>query len=218
MDEESKKYTSTEEFEKTLKTGSFTTLKTNVAAGDSKVVDIVDGDNVTETETKTTKHAIIAIYSLGICIALANNYFVYTKNKHLKTVFIVTTLVTVLVLALNGYFSSFDKVHGHKEELGLYSYVENNGRVFLTASLAMIFFIDILFRCTNSGKNVIDFNVVLLPIILSFLYSVLILVIVWMPKHHGVYIRILRDVKTVFLTNSIANICLAMLILLNNFL
>ena len=48
------------------------------------------------------------------------------------------------------------------------------------------------------------------PVIISFIFSCLILTIVWMPKHSGLYIRVLREIKTVFLTLAISSLIISM--------
>ena len=109
-----------------------------------------------------------------------------------------------------------DKLQSHEKELDLYSYVELNGRVFLKASLVIIFFIQLAFTTLKGGEaksKKLDYRI-LIPVILSFLFSVFILIIIWMPKTNGIYIRVLRDIKTVFLTNYINNVIVTFLILL----
>ena len=49
-----------------------------------------------------------------------------------------------------------------------------------------------------------------IPIIMSFVFSCLIITLIWMPQTNGIYIRILRDVKTIFLTLSIASVIVSM--------
>ena len=156
---------------------------------------------------------ILVVYSFGIILTFCNNYFIYNHNKSIKNICLITFIFSSIILFLNCYFSIKDKLNSHAKELEVYSYVELNGRVFLTASLVIIIFIQIALKSLKAGSKKIN-NKILIPIILAFLYSVFILVIVWMPKTDGTYIRVLRDIKTVFLTNSINNVIVTFLILL----
>jgi len=162
------------------------------------------------------KNIILIVYVSGIIVILFNNYFIYINNKSSKKICLITFIFSSLILCLNCYFSIRDKLHSHEKELELYSYVEKNGRVFLTASLVIIFFIQLAFTTLKGGAihtKKLEYTI-LIPVILAFLFSVFILVIIWMPKTDGIYIRVLRDIKTVFLTNSINNVIVTFLLLL----
>jgi hypothetical protein len=118
--------------------------------------------------------------------------------------------MVIIVLGLNGYFSYKDSLKSFDIEIAQYSYVEENARVLLTASLAIAIFFQYLgldkIEISANIKKSIEF-----PIIMAFIFSCLIITLIWMPTHSGLYIRILRDIKTIFLILSIASVILSMI-------
>jgi hypothetical protein len=110
-------------------------------------------------------------------------------------------------LIANSYFSYKDSLKNFDQELNQYSYVEQNARVLLTASLAFVLF----FNYMGLSKVQKDIKMAIeIPVVMSFIFSSLILILIWMPKNNGLYIRILRDIKTIFLTLSIASALISM--------
>ena len=155
----------------------------------------------------TFKYAIY-IYFIGIIITICYTYFLYNINNAQFNIIIVMLLMTIVILFLNGYFSYKDPLNNFDIEIAQYSYVEQNARVFLTASLAIAMF----FHFSGMDKKIstINSNAVYIPIIMSFICSCLILTIIWMPKTSGLYIRVLREFKTILLTLSIISLIIAM--------
>jgi hypothetical protein len=108
--------------------------------------------------------------------------------------------------------SYIDPIINLSKEIEQYSNVEDNARVLLTASLAIAMFL----RFTGINNKSIKYKI-MIPVIMSFIFSSLVLTLIWMPKGSGMYIRILRDIKTIFLTSSIACLLITMYIILLNY-
>ena len=99
------------------------------------------------------------------------------------------------------------------KEVEQYSNVEDNAQVLLTASLAIAMFLRFIIGINKKSTK----YKIMIPVIMSFIFSSLILTLIWMPKGSGIYIRILRDIKTIFLTSSIACLLISMYIILLNY-
>ena len=150
----------------------------------------------------------ILIYSVGIFMSILYFGWLYTiYSKHSSILYTVTFFV-ISILGMNGYFSYLAPIESFQAEIEQYSYVEQNARVLLTSSLAVAVF----FKFSSMQKKMSS-NVkkgIEIPIIMSFVFSCLIITLIWMPQSNGIYIRILRDVKTIFLTLSIASVIVSM--------
>jgi len=158
---------------------------------------------------------ISCIYIFGILLAIMQFYFIRLKFPNNEYLFASISLCIIVVLCLNLYFSLKDPLQDYSNEVNLYEYVEQNGRVLLTTALANGLFINVIIQNHIRGSEII---MAVIPTILAFVYAALILTIVWMPKSNSIYIRLLRDVKTVFLINSIGLLVFSMLYFINFFI
>ena len=151
----------------------------------------------------------IYLYLGGIIFSIIYFYWLYTISHEQKYILLFIGSLTILILYLNGYFSYKDSLESFDIELNQYSYVETNARILVTSALAIAFFFQYKgFDKINMPENIkksIEY-----PVIISFIFSCLILTIVWMPKHSGLYIRVLREIKTVFLTLAISSLIISM--------
>lgn len=154
------------------------------------------------------KRNVIMAYLFGVLLIFLHSYIIYVNVKGLRNIIVYILLLNIGVLFSNLYFSYIDELNTYGNELNLYQYVEDNGRVLVTASLANALFLKVIMEVLN--KKNIGVYTILVPIIISFIYAISVLVIVWMPKNNGKYIRTLRDLKTTFLTNSIFTLILSM--------
>ena len=151
----------------------------------------------------------IYIYIIGIIFSIIYFYYLYNINREQKFIFIILIIV-IIILILNCYFSYEDTLKSFDDEISQYSYVEENARVILTSALAVAIFLK------HTGMN--DNNLtklqkksIFIPVVMSFFFSCIILTIIWMPKHDSLYIRALRDCKTIFLTLSISSMIVSMI-------
>jgi len=155
-----------------------------------------------------TKRGIVIAYLIGIVMSIIHSYIIYKNVPNVRHIVSYVLVINIIVLLINMYFSYQDTLNYHEQELTLYQYVEENGRILLTASLA----IALLFRFVInevSNIHISPYNI-LFPIIVSFVYAISILIIIWMPTKHGYYLRVLRDLKTTLLINSIFTLILSM--------
>lgn len=150
---------------------------------------------------------IIMIYVIGMIFTIIQFYFINKKFSNNFILILIIVIGVIFILGLNLYFSIRDPLQNYDTELDLYEYVEQNGRVLLTTSLANAVFINVLIQNQMNSKNLI---LGIIPSIMAFIYASLILTIVWMPKSDSKYIRLLRDVKTTFLINSIGSMIFTM--------
>ena len=151
----------------------------------------------------------IYIYTIGIIFTFIYYYYLFYLDTN-QNFILINLIIVVIILLLNGYFSYHDPLKDFDDEIAQYSYVELNARVLLTAALAVAFFFHYI-GVINKGATIEQKKSILWPFVFSFFYACLILTIIWMPKHDGVYIRILRDIKTIFLTLSISSIIISMI-------
>ena len=155
-------------------------------------------------------YSSIVIYFLGslltIYLALIFNKII-KKDKKKELNFIA--FLCLVIFGINAYTSFTDPIKDFSAEANEYQYVEENARVLLTSALA----VGVFYRFMGIKKN--DQYAIKLPIILSFIFSSLVLVLIWMPKVSGDYIRMLRDVKTVFLIDSIYCMIVSMINILH---
>ena len=147
------------------------------------------------------------IYLVGILFALFFSYLLYVIYSGQKKPLLIVLSFVIIVLLLNGYFSYIDPLKNFDEEIAQYVYVEENGRVLLTASLAIGVFLNYI-KLRN--LSVAQRKSIKFPIILGFILSCLILTLIWMPRTSGIYIRVLRDIKTIFLTMAISSVIVSM--------
>lgn len=152
------------------------------------------------------------IYPIGSLLCILYSYYLYIIYEIEAKLLLFVLFKTLFVLILNCYLSYIDPIISLSKEIEQYSNVENNARVLLTASLAIAMF----FKFTGIKKKSTKYKI-MIPVIMSFIFSSLILTLIWMPKETGMYIRILRDIKTVFLTSSIACLLISMYIILLNY-
>lgn len=154
------------------------------------------------------KQLIWFVYIVGCIIVMLYSYIIYKfKASNIYILFVISTFTIILLLS-NAYFSSNDPIIAHKDEVELYSYVELNGRTLVTAALGIGVFFWILNDKLPKNKKI--HSGYLLPVLQSFIFSCLILTVIWMPQTTGKHIRILRDIKTIFLISSISNLIIAM--------
>lgn len=149
----------------------------------------------------------IFIYLIGILFSIIYFYKLYTIYNKQSTILLIILSFVIIILIANCYFSYKDSLKNFDQELNQYSYVEQNARVLLTASLAFVLFFNYmgLSKVQKDVKMAIE-----IPVVMSFIFSSLILILIWMPKDSGLYIRILRDIKTIFLTLAIASALISM--------
>ena len=155
-------------------------------------------------------YSSIVIYFLGslltVYLTLKFNKLI-KKDKKKELLFIA--FICLIIFGINTYTSYNDPIKDFRTEANEYQYVELNARVLLTSALAVgVFYIFM-------GIKKEDQYAIKLPIILSFIFSSLVLVLIWMPKVSGKYIRMLRDVKTVFLIESIYCMIVSMMNILH---
>jgi len=151
----------------------------------------------------------IYIYIVGILFSIIYFYYIYSINTEQKFIFIILIIV-IIILILNGYFSYQDTLKSFDAEISQYSYIEENARVILTSALAVAIFL----KHTGINDNELtklQKKSIFIPVVISFLFSCIILTIIWMPKHDSLYIRALRDCKTIFLTLSISSMIISMI-------
>jgi cation transport ATPase len=153
------------------------------------------------------KRDVIRVYLFGIFLTLMHNLIIYKTVPNLTIILIVLFILNTMILLSNMYFSYHDTLDDYTKEISLYQYVEDNGRVLLSASLAISLFLNVLLNTSKKKVNIFNLSI---PIVISFIYAASVLTIVWMPNSNGYYIRILRDLKTTFLTNSIFSLLTAM--------
>jgi hypothetical protein len=155
-------------------------------------------------------YSSIVIYFLGslltVYLTLKFNKLI-KKDKKKELLFIAC--ICLIIFGINTYTSYYDPVKDFRTEANEYQYVELNARVLLTSALA----VGVFYRFMGIKKE--DQYAIKLPIILSFIFSSLVLVLIWMPKVSGKYIRMLRDVKTVFLIESIYCMIVSMMNILH---
>ena len=155
-------------------------------------------------------YSSIVIYFLGslltVYLTLKFNKLI-KKDKKKELLFIAG--ICLIIFGINTYTSYYDPVKDFRTEANEYQYVELNARVLLTSALA----VGVFYRFMGIKKD--DQYAIKLPIILSFIFSSLVLVLIWMPKVSGKYIRMLRDVKTVFLIESIYCMIVSMMNILH---
>lgn len=152
------------------------------------------------------------IYPIGSILCIMYSYYLYAVYNIQAKLLLFVLVKTILILMINCYLSYIDPIISFTEEIDQYSYVENNARVLLTTSLAIAMF----FKFLGIKNKKIQYKI-MIPVIMSFVFSSLILTLIWMPKGSGIYIRTLRDIKTVFLTSSIACLLITMFIILVNY-
>lgn len=166
---------------------------------------IADVSNQLQTVKQNEDPYIIGIYAAGMVVYIFIFYFLVYRYFKKWTVFVVGIL-TLLVLYANLYYSTFNALQSYSDELNVYSYVETNARTIATISLAIVL-LSQLYKERDEKKTEVFINL----IITAFVFSILILLIIWAPINDPFFIRILRDIKTVFLTYSISFLVLGML-------
>lgn len=152
------------------------------------------------------------IYPIGSALCILYSYYLYIIYEIEAKLLLFVLFKTLFVLLLNCYLSFIDPVISLSKEIEQYSRVEDNARVLLTTSLAIAMFL----RFTGINNKSIKYKI-MIPVIMSFIFSSLVLTLIWMPKGSGLYIRILRDIKTIFFTSSIACLLITMYIILLNY-
>ncbi len=155
-------------------------------------------------------YSSIVIYFLGslLTIYLASLFNKLIKKNKKKELLFISCLI-LIIFGINTYTSYYDPIKDFHTEANEYQYVELNARVLLTSALA----VGVFYRFMGIKKD--DQYAIKLPIILSFIFSSLVLILIWMPKVSGKYIRMLRDVKTVFLIDSIYCMIISMMNILH---
>lgn len=152
------------------------------------------------------------IYPIGSILCIMYSYYLYAIYDMKAKLLLFVLIKTIIILLINCYLSYIDPIISFTEEIEQYSYVENNARVLLTTSLSIAIF----FKFIGIKSKKVQHQI-MIPVIMSFVFSSLILTLIWMPKGTGKYIRILRDIKTVFLTASIACLLITMYTILLNY-
>jgi hypothetical protein len=153
------------------------------------------------------KNTVIFIYLLGIILYICIIIALYNCSKYITKWSLLLILLTIIILILNMYFSYNNDLQNYTQELDVYSYVEANSRTISIVALAVVLLIGLYKNKSNEKKTEIFSTFMLL----SFIFSVMILFIIWMPINNSYFIRGLREIKTVLLTYSISILLLGML-------
>jgi hypothetical protein len=147
---------------------------------------------------KQKYNSIFIIYG----VALAFNLFLI-KYYNYNRITNIILLAALIVITLNAYLSYIDPITSFETELPNYDYVEKNTDAVMSIVTAIcLLTLGLLALLSNMKKH----DQVTIPktffqnFAFALLFSVLIKLIIWMPKSKGRPIRTLRDVKTVYLT------------------
>lgn len=143
-------------------------------------------------------YEIFIIYGIALVFNL-----LLLKYYNYNRITTVILLITLIVITLNAYLSYKDPIHTFEVEINTYDYVEKNAEAVMSIVTAICLLTLGLFALLSNMKTNTNVNI---PITffrnfaLALLFSILIKLIIWMPKSKGKPIRTLRDIKTMFLT------------------
>ncbi len=166
----------------------------------------------TEQDHKEIQKYIIMIYALGIILSILYTIYIYSADTTDFSVLITVLLFTIMFYIMNGIFSYMDPISSFDKELADYANIETSGSVIVQASLAITVFLNFV-----NGNTKISNIRIIFPVVMSFVFSALTILVVWVPKTGGKYVRLLRDTKTILLVSSIATIIIGMFNILNFF-
>jgi len=155
-------------------------------------------DDKKELGEKERRNATVVVYLIGLIIfAFAFYYVIYRRIS--IVVIVLVGVTTAILLMLNLYFAYINPLQSYDAELAVYSYVELNARTLAAVALAIVLLVNIY-----TERNPEKLQTFISIVLFSFIFSVSILIIVWMPLDEPFYIRILRDVKTCLLLYAIS--------------
>lgn len=158
------------------------------------------------------KKIVILIYSVGIILYGILLYYLILR-KYISFPIFIIALGTILVLILNMVFSSSNTNQTYDTELSIYEYVEKNASTIAIVAIAIVLLITLYDKEERDNFKVELFTKI---IIVSFIFAVSILIIVWVPFGNGNYLRYLRDVKTCLLTFSLSFLIIGMIFFIQN--
>lgn len=153
------------------------------------------------------RDGVIIIYVVAIILFAILLYYIVLK-QYVSLGILFVGLGAIVVLTLNLVLSSSNIHQDYDKELEIYSYVEKNASTIAIVSIAIVLLITNYDKQSRDFERVATFTKIILS---SFIFAILILVIVWIPIGNAVMLRYLRDIKTCLLTYSLSFLIMGML-------